>query len=44
MFTSDCSFNFMKGTRHLSVTNVVNSSFIGDDGVIILSDRCSTII
>ena len=46
-FTSDSSFNFMKGTHNLNVTlfitNVVNLSFIGDEGDIILSNGCSII-
>ena len=46
-FTSDSSFHFMKGTHHLnvtlSITNVVNLSFVGDESDIILSDGCSII-
>ena len=46
-FTSDSSFNFMKGTHHLNVTlfitNVVNLSFVGDESDIILSNGCCII-
>ena len=46
-FTSDSSFNFMKGTHHLNATlfisNVVNLSFVGDVSDIILSNGCSII-
>ena len=44
-FTSDSSFYFMKGTHRLNVTltiaNVVNLSFIGDESDITLSSGCS---
>ena len=46
-FTSDSSFNFMKGTHHLNVTlfitNVAKLSFVGDKSDIILSNGCSII-
>ena len=46
-FTSDSFFYFMKGTHHLNVTltiaNVVNLTFIGDESDIILSNGCSII-
>ena len=46
-FTSDSSFNFMKGTHHLNVTlfitNVTNLGFVGDKSDIILSNGCSII-
>ena len=46
-FTLDSSFYFMKGTHHLNVTlfikNVVNTSFIGHESDIILSNGCSII-
>ena len=44
-FTSDTSFYFMSGTHHLRVTlsisNVVNLSFVGDDSNIILCEGYS---
>ena len=46
-FTSDSSFDFMKGTHHMNVTlcitNIVNLSFVGDVSDIILSNGCSII-
>ena len=46
-FTSDSSFNFMKGTHYLNVTlfitNVVNLSFVGGESDIVLSNGCSII-
>ena len=46
-FSSDSSFNFMKGTHHLnvtvSITNVVNLSWVGDESDVILSNGCSII-
>ena len=46
-FTSDSSFYFMNGTHHLnvtlSITNVVNLSFVGDGSDIILFNGCSII-
>ena len=46
-FTSDSSFYFMKGTHHLnvtlSITNVANLSFVGDESDTIFSDGCSII-
>ena len=46
-FTSDSSFNFIKGTHHLNVTlfitNVVNLSFVGDESDIVLSNGCTIV-
>ena len=46
-FTSNSSFYFTKGTHHfnvtLSIANVVNLSFVGDESDIILCKGCSII-